>query len=122
MQHDLAVAIVDEDAADRIEIPVSVKIDVDNREGVIPALAAARQAAEFDSAFPPPIDSVQVLIIVRVVFRAPCVVRRRIRARDDVELVQGCHDDELGRDVRIGLICVLDAREGEGIVLRAVDP
>src|SRR5207247_6968012 len=51
LQHDLAVAIVDEDAADRIEVPVSVEIDVDNREGVIPAFYSARQAAEFDSAF-----------------------------------------------------------------------
>ena len=122
VQYDLAVVIVDEDAAHGVQVPVAVEVDVHDRNRVVRTLAAPREAAVLDAARAPSVESVQVLIVVRVVFRAPCVVRRGVRARDDVELVQGGDDDELRRDVRIGFVRVSDAREGERVVLCPFDP
>ena len=104
VQHDLAVVVVDEDAAHGVQVPVAIEVDVDDRDGMVRALAGPREPAVLDPARAPSVDSVQVLIVVRVVFRAPCVVRRGVRARDHVELVQGGDDDELRRDVRIRFV------------------
>src|SRR6266704_2010657 len=87
VQDDLAVAVVDEDAADGVQVAVAVEVDVDDRNRVIRRLAGPREAAVLDPIGPPPVQAVQVLVVIRVVLRPPGIVRRRIGARDDVELV-----------------------------------
>ena len=86
------------------------------------ALTRAREAAELEPRLPPLVDGVEVFIVIPVVVGPPGGSGRVTVPADDIQAEHRSGDQELEREPGVRLVGVVDVGDGEGVVLRSVDP